>query len=111
MSTHEIQSAFSDFDSDGSGGIDFFEFLELIQCLMRKLHPTLEEVLSILRSKPSARKPAELARLARYPSSYLQTLIQGCGTSCRASYSSTCSAPEPISPPKFLLSTIFYIYA
>ena len=60
-------SVFNDFDADGSGGIDFIEFLELIQTLMRKQHPTQEEVLTILRCKPAARKPAELARLSRCP--------------------------------------------
>jgi hypothetical protein len=66
VSAHEIQSVFNDFDADGSGGIDFIEFLDLIQALMRKQHPTQEEVISILRAKPATRKPAELARLARF---------------------------------------------
>ena len=67
MSAHEIMSVFNDFDADGSGGIDFVEFLDLIQTLMRKQHPTQEEVLTILQCKPAARKPAELVRLSRCP--------------------------------------------
>lgn len=55
----------TEFDLDGNGLIDFGEFLNLINTVVRRAHPSLEEVIKILRLKSGARKPFDVVRIAR----------------------------------------------
>ena len=65
LTKQEIQHVVTEFDLDGNGLIDFGEFLNLIKTVVRRAHPSLEEVIKILRLKSAARKPFDVVRIAR----------------------------------------------
>jgi Ca2+-binding EF-hand superfamily protein len=65
LSSQEVKGVLDEFDVDKSGGIDFDEFLTIIETLLRREHPTHQDCVKILRTKPAGRKPLDVIKLTR----------------------------------------------